>query len=457
MRSVVKKYRALSEKTKQIISNITGAFILKGASIIVSLLTMPAYIRYFENQKILGIWFTLLSVFTWILNFDLGIGNGLRNHLTKSITEKDNEKSKKYISSAYITIGLFVVLLILVFIFSARCVNWNRVFNIREADIARKDLNIAVTIIFVGIMLQFFFRLISSILYALQMSAMNSVLNLSTSILILGYLMLYHPSSSEGENLILVAIVHALAVIIPLIMVTVILFCTKLKEARPSVKWFDKKCARQVFSLGVVFFVVQIEYMIIMNTNEFLITQFSGSEYVVEYQIYYKLFTLPGILINLALSPIWSMITKAVTQNDFKWIRKLYNKMSFISFVGIIGEFVMVIFASVIVELWLRENSIRINYAYATVFATVGSCMILNAVFSSIANGMNKLKNQAIFFGVGAILNVPLAYVMSVICNSWIGVPIANIVSLGIYCIVESITITRYINGKSKESENSLM
>lgn len=82
------------KKNKNIILNVIAAFLVKGGSMIVSLFTLPAYIRYFNDQTVLGVWLTLLSVLNWVLSFDLGIGNGLRNHLTIAITENKQDDVK---------------------------------------------------------------------------------------------------------------------------------------------------------------------------------------------------------------------------------------------------------------------------------------------------------------------------------------------------------------------------
>lgn len=89
-----------NENNRVILSNALGSLFIKGGALIISLLTMPAYIKYFNNQETLGLWFTILSVLMWVLAFDLGIGNGLRNHLVYALANKDNILAKKYISSA---------------------------------------------------------------------------------------------------------------------------------------------------------------------------------------------------------------------------------------------------------------------------------------------------------------------------------------------------------------------
>lgn len=80
------KYKHLGENSKIVIKNVFESFVVKGLSLIVSFATTPLFIKYFNDNMVLGVWYTLLSVLIWFLNFDLGLGNGIRNNLVKAFT-----------------------------------------------------------------------------------------------------------------------------------------------------------------------------------------------------------------------------------------------------------------------------------------------------------------------------------------------------------------------------------
>ena len=99
-----------------VVKNILVSLFIKGGALLVSLLTMPAYFRYFNDEKILGVWFTILSMINWVINFDLGIGNGLRNYLVEAIAQDNTKKMKYYISSAYFSIAAMIMILSVLFL-----------------------------------------------------------------------------------------------------------------------------------------------------------------------------------------------------------------------------------------------------------------------------------------------------------------------------------------------------
>ena len=103
------KLGSLNKQSVDVMINVFCVFLIQGGSMLMALFTMPSYMRYFNNELILGCWFTLLSIINWVLTFDLGIGNGLRNQLTVALATGDNEEAKKLISSSYVAITFFIL------------------------------------------------------------------------------------------------------------------------------------------------------------------------------------------------------------------------------------------------------------------------------------------------------------------------------------------------------------
>lgn len=442
---LLNRYRSLSDNTRNVLKNMVGAFGVKGLSLVVSLFTYPTYLEFFHNETALGLWTTILSVLTWMLTFDFGIGNGLRNHLAKCLGEKNMSEAKRYVSSAYVSIGGVCLAALGIFLALFRWINWNTVFNIETSVVSDRSLRVAVCIVFVGILLQMFLRNINSTLYALQLSSVNNMMTLGTSVLTLVTVLLM-PSGSNDRNLIAMAVIHLLAVVIPQLIATLVVFVfSKYRAIAPSLKECKKSYAQKVLTLGGAFFFVQLVYMLIMNTNEYLITMYVGNEYVVEYSKYHKLFMLGSTVISLAMTPVWSAVTKAIAEKNYRWVKSLYKKMVLLGFVGTACEFLIIPFLQIGFNLWLGKHAITVHYGYAVAFAIMGSLMIFNSVLSSLANGLGKLRTQAVLFTLGAALKIPLAYVLVDVTGSWIGVLIANIVSMGLYCCIQPLTLRKLL------------
>lgn len=449
---LVRKFKGTSENNRIVIVNVIGAFGVKGLAMIVSLFTMPAYIRFFGDEKALGLWFTMVSVLNWILNFDLGIGNGLRNHLASAVATNDKENAKKYLSSAYIAVGAICLILSAVLFVVFGFVNWNFVFNIKEDIVSAEALLLSVRIVFIGIILQMFVRLISSVLYAIQKSSATNLLQLCVTVLTLLCVLLI-PGKSNDENMVTMAFVHCVACITPSLVATIIVFSgKKMRGMIPAFSAFSMSHAKAVLSLGGVFLIVQIAYMVIMNTNEYLITFLSGNENVVDYQVYNRLFALGSTVFSLALTPIWSAVTKATAEKNMAWVKSLYKKLVLLGLVFCVLEFLLVTVLQFVVNIWLGENAITVDVMYALVFAMMGSTMIMSSVLASIANGLGLLKPQLICYTIGAVAKPFVAWGLVSLTGSWIGVIIANVISVSLYCVVQPILFHKYF--RKEENKN---
>lgn len=441
----------LNDKTRVVLNNVAGAFFIKGLGLCISLFSMPLYMKFFSDQMVLGLWFSIISVLTWILTFDLGLGNGLRNKLVEVLAKNDKIKAKEYISSAYFLISIVSILFIIIGWILFRIINLNALFNISENVINPTVLSFCINILFTGIIISFVLKLINSILFALQKSAANNLLSLVTSIIPLGYILFTNTVDMES-NLINLSYVQIAANCLPLIIMTILVFNSKeLKGCAPNYKFFKINIGKEILNLGGLFFIVQIFFMLLNSTNDILISNLYGPNYVVEYQIYFKLFTIVGSLFTLALSPVWSAVTKAITEKDFKWIIKVNRILLKITSLAVIAEFILILILQIVVNIWLRENSIEVNYLYAVIFALFGALFILNIVLTTVSNGIGYLRTQIICFGIGVFVKIPIILFLNSFYDEWINVIISNIIIFSIFCSVQFFWQQNYIK-KLKEN-----
>jgi O-antigen/teichoic acid export membrane protein len=441
----------LDFKNKRLIKNTLFTFIVKGGATIISFFMMPAYMRFFENPDILGLWFTALSILSWFLVFDLGVGNGLRNYLVKSFTDNNDQDIKKYISSAYILVGAAVIIISILGYFIFSFIDWNKIFNVSKNVLTNNILLLVVRIIFIGIMLQFLLRLISSILMAMQKPAIPNFVGLISNSLLLLFLLFMNSSTIE-RNLINLSIVNMITTVIPLSIITLLIFSTKLKNYVPNFKFYSSIHVKNIVKLGGVFFWIQIMYLIISNTNEFLINWLIGSRFVVDYKIYNSLFGLIGTLFILALGPVWSEVTEAYAKSEINWIKKLYNRLFKLALIAVFGIIVLIFSVQFIVDIWLKERAIKMDIVYSIIFAGSVIMTIWSSILSSFIAGFGKLKIPFIYLTIGAALNILLSILFAKFLGTWIAIILANVFSLIPYCVFQTIWLNKYF----KKLENEL-
>lgn len=396
---------------RNLIRNILIAFLVKGISLFISLFSMPLYIKYFDDNAALGMWYTILSMLSWINLCDLGLGNGLRNRLTEALALRQNEKAKEYISATYVVLCKIVLPISAAICIVLQFVDFNDFFNISDSVVNNQDIKLAMTILVLGVCVNFIVKVITNVIYALQKSSLNNVLMLISSILPLIFVAAFR-GQNVSTNLVLLSVVHVLAINIPLIVASIILFNSEpLKNCKPSFRKVSKSAAKDTLSFGIHFFLAQLFFMLLMQTNEILITSLFSPDYVVEYSVYYKLFTAIGSLFMLALTPMWSKVTKDFSEKKYGKIKKTNKVLCLIAFIACALELLVVPFLQFVVNIWLQEDAITVEHWVAIIFAVYGGLYIFNVVLTTIANGIGEVRSQIVFYGIGAILKLPAAFV----------------------------------------------
>ncbi len=450
----IKQY--LKDKDERnLLKNIGLAFGIKGVSLFVSLFSMPLYIKYFNNSEALGLWYTILSLLNWITICDLGLGNGLRNRLTEALAKGENENAKRYISSTYAALALIILPICLLGVVLLGFVDLNTFFNVEAAIVSQKTMFLSVVILFLGVCISFVLKVINSIIYAVQKSSLNNFLSLITSVIPLIYVFFAKGSGDIEKNLISLTVVHVIAVNGPLLAATFVLFKNKLlRTCAPSFKCCDKETAKSMLGFGLRFFWAQIFFMLLNQTNEILITRMFSSTDVVTYSIYNRLFTVVGSLFMLALTPLWSKITKDLAEKKYYKIKKTNSVLYLLSALAFLGEFLMVLCCQFVVNIWLQEEAIVVNYSTALIFAFFGGTYIFNVVLTVVANGMADLKTQMIFYGIGGVLKFPIIYLLASNYAHWNVVVLYNAIVLVIFCIFQLVWIERKLKKLISENDS---
>lgn len=433
-----------------IIRNIVSAFIIKGGAVIVSFLSMPAYLHYFKSHTILGVWFTILSLINWVFIFDLGIGNGLRNKLVEALANNEHKSASQYITSSYISITIIAIIIGIILNIAIPYIPWNYVFNVDTKYISTNVLILSMRIILIGIIIQFVLRLISNILYALQKSAMVNLLAFITNLFI--YLFVYlAPDFGSEKNIIILSGVNILAANIPLIIATIIVFMTSLKDYHLDIRDFQIIKAKEILNIGLILLWLQFCWMVIAGAQSILITNFISPQAVVEYQIYFKIFNTIASLFVLALIPIWSAVTKAHAEKNYNWIIKLNQILLFFGLGTFLFDLIIIPLLQFFVNIWLGESAIRISWESSLVMAVFNSLFVLHNVNTSISNGMSWFKIQNIWMAVAAITMIPLSYLFCKLTGSWTGVIIGCSIAILPYEIIQPLYFKGFMKSKIDE------
>ena len=398
----------------------------------------------------LGVWYTILSVLNWVVLFDLGLGQGLRNQLPKALYANNLHLAKEYISTTYISMSFVAVVISAIGMAIIPHVDLFKIFNLNSGLIDYKTLEYSVSIVFIGIMIQIVLKIITSILYAMQRSAVVNFLALCTNLIILIALLLC-PSGDINNNLIRISWINVLSANVPYVLCSIWVFSYKgLKGAAPSIRCFSKKYIKDIFNVGIALLWLQVVFMVVSSANEFLISNLTAPRYVVEYQAYFKIFKTAAMVVSLALTPIWSAVTKAQIEKNFVWIKKVYILFLGISGLCLLGEICLISILQWGMDMWLGEGTITVTAFNAFIFSLSSVIFVLHSVNTSIGNGLSYFRLQMVWMTVASVVFIPLACMLVRLMGSWIGVVLANILAMTPYEILAPIYTIRKLNKMQK-------
>ena len=398
------------------------------------------------SQKEYGIILTITSIVSWISFFDVGIGNGLRNKLGKAIAENDLVLAKKYVSTAYFYITIIFLSILALYSIAHPFIEWHKILNLKADDV--KDLNLSIYIIISLFIVRFILQLVSVVMLANQRSSLSDSILPISSFLSIAIIYLFYISGFADFYKIIFTIC-AVPVLV-LLAYSVILFQGQYKWLSPSPKYITHNLRKELLSLGVKFFMLQLVVLIIFSTSNFLVANLYSMEKVTTFDIASKVYGIPLMLFSIISSPLWGAFTNAWYQDDKKWIRKIIRGMMLINTSLLLLSLAIFIFYKPLTSLWLGQPHIITNI-FAITLIIFNYQIAFNNIYSFFLNGIGKINLQLITAIAGGLINIPLTIYLAK--NTELGLAslcIANIVSLLPSSIVTSIQTFKFLNNKAK-------
>ena len=434
-----------SNRSVMLKKNILAMFLIKGISMIISFLYVPLLLNSMTSGNY-AIWLTLTSMVSWISIFDIGFGNGLRNKLAEALAKGDKLSGRIYVSTAYVSMGFMACILCVVFFLTYNFVNWSNILN--AIYLEESLVNSLVLIVFCCFILQFVLGIINSILYALQLPAYSSFLamlgQLLSFIIVVILVKLLNITS-----LFLLCLIISIVPLVVLLFFSIFLFRFKFTYLSPSLKYFNKAKIKDIMSLGVKFFIIQIATIILFQTNNLIITHVVGSDAVVEYNVVYKYMHILLMLFTLIATPLWSASTDAYVRNDFVWIKNINSKLLKVVTILTCVGFLMVLVSPFFYKLWLNSPDVNIGISTTIILFIYFVFMMLYGCYGYILNGIGKLKVQIYITFICSILYIPLAIYAGRICGLQ-GVLVVFTIVAVINYIWSKIQLSKILNGTAQ-------
>ncbi len=427
--------------------NIIASFVIKGVSMAISLILVPLTINYINPSRY-GVWLTLSSIVVWLSFFDIGFGYGLRNKFAEALAEGKEELARIYVSTTYAILSIIIAVLLFVFFAVNPFLNWTTILNTSPEMAA--ELSILALIVFVFFCLRFIFQLINTVLAANQQPAKGSFIELLGSMFSL--LMIFILTKTTSGSLIYLGTVLSLTPVLVLVVSSLWFYNRSYKKFAPSFKFVKFKYARDLMTLGIKFFIIQIAALVLFNTDNFIIIHLFGSKDVTTYNVAFKLFSMITMGFNIIAAPLWSAFTDAYARKDFEWIKNTIKTLEKI-WMGLIVFSVLLLFASpIIFKLWLGDK-VQVPFALSIAMASYVIVSIWQTIHVYFLNGIGKVKLQLYLVIFSSLVNIPLAIFLGRNFGL-IGITITSTMLFTVMGIIFSIQTKKILNNTATKIWN---
>jgi len=400
--------RAKNERSKKIYKNIILSVFVKGGSVVVGLLIVPITINYIDPLQY-GIWLTISSVVSWMSFFDVGMANGLRNRLSQALAMGEIEESRAYISTTYLALTCIAIMLFVVYLLLSPYIDWRLFLNIPPS--VGDNIQLLMFLVVGAFCFQLVVQIINAVLTAYHEPAMAGFIIFLGQLLSL--LVIFALTRTISGTLTLLTVTMLVVPIMVLLSASFILYRTKLLRIAPKFIKANLSYAKDIMSLGGTFFFIQIGALILLYTNNIIISKVIGPQSVTEFNVAYRLYGVVTMLFLIIVNPYWSAFTDAYAKGDFTWMRENLRKLRIVWVLLSVIVIPIVYFSSdFLFQAWLGSSvyiSKPLSFTMA-LYAIGHSILTLN---SYLLNGLGKLKIQLILYCLACTINIPLSIMLA--------------------------------------------
>lgn len=439
-RKKVKEFFQGDKRSVTVKKNIVASFLLKGISILVSLLIVPVTIGY-VNAELYGVWLTVASIMTWLHFLDLGFTQGLKNRLTEALANNDYDKGKILVSTTYVMLLIIFIPACIILEFLIPLINWSKLLNVDPiySEAVTNVIHVVVAIACLHMVV----NVIVSVIAAFQKVALSNSFIVLGNLISLGIILVIREICPP--SLIVLALTLGAMPTIVTLFASFICFKNKsFKKVAPSLKSVNFSFIKDLFSLGYKFFIINIQVLVLYCSTNVLISYVSSPIEVTRYNIAYQLFRAAMMAYTIITAPLWPAYTDAFTRGDYQWMIRTRNKMKKILLLSVLGCAVLVALSQPIYHIWIGDK-VSIPFAMTLLVAMYIMAYCWMNLNGTLVVGMGKIQLQTYLCLVGMIIHIPLSIFLSKYWGVY-GVVISLFAINLIYAIVMNIQVGKLLN-----------
>jgi O-antigen/teichoic acid export membrane protein len=372
------------------------------------LISVPLTANYLGVERY-GLWATIGSLLALLSFVDLGIGNGLLNAMAECHGRDDRESARRYIASAFVTLGGLALALGAAFAVAYPWIPWHRVFNLSE-PLAIAEAGPATAAIVLCLIASVPLSIVQRVQQGYQEGFVDSAWSAAGKILsVIGLLLAVFFKSGLPW---LVLAVAGLPVLVTAVN-GLVLFGYRKPFLRPRFADAQVAYARKVLKTGFLFFIIQVAAAAAFSTDSLIVAHWVGPKAVAEYAIVYQMFFFGPIMLSMFLNALWPAYGEAMVRGDLEWVRTTFWRSIAIGLAVNVPYAVILMFAgNAVIHLWVGKT-VTASFIVLAAFAIWTMMNSFNGAIAVFLNGANAMKFQAVCSAAMACVNVVISIALT--------------------------------------------
>jgi O-antigen/teichoic acid export membrane protein len=386
---------------------IASGVFSKAITFSITLVSVPMTLHYLGQERY-GIWVTMISVLAWISMVDLGVANGLTPLLSSAFGKDRKDLAQKYVASAFWSLIAIVILVGAVIAMCWGWIDWSRLFNIAGHELesqASTAMALAVGIFLAGLPLSITQRIYLAYQQGMTANLWQLLISLA------GVIGIYLVTLNQSGGLVYLVLGYSGAQLLVSLSNAVWLFGWSKPQLRPFVLPKLSE-ARQVMTMGGMFFINQIATLIIFQKDNILITHYLGPAQAAPYSVTWQMFLYLNV-VNLLIAPyLGPALGEAHAKGDLLWTRKVFRRyMVATCAVAVPLVILLALFHRFILQAWVGPSIVPTT---GTVFWLALWTLLLSVQWPIITllNNTGRLRVFTTSNGIAALLNMFLSVVL---------------------------------------------
>lgn len=401
------------ERHRRALLTTLASVLAKGISLATALISVPLTFHYLGPERF-GLWITLSSVVGMLSFADFGIGNGVLNVVSSAYGRDDWIAIRGYVSSGIFSLSVVAAVVLVVFGLVYDHISWAALFNVSTPQ-ARREVGPALMVMISSFAVTIPLNVVQRVQAALQRGFMASLWQCGASALgLIGVI------AAIMVHATLAVLVFALvgAPLAAAALNTAIFFGILEKRLTPRLRNVSQDAMHEIMRIGVMFFIIQLTVSLTYYSDTLFVAHFLGVAAVASYAVPQRLFGSIGVILGMALSPLWPAYGEAIARGDLQWVRRTLERSLSLT-VGLSAAIavVFVFSANLIMRLWLG-HSITAPLLLLSGLAVLQVIMVAGGATAAYLNGSNAMRFQ-VYTGIATAL---LAVVLKITLIPTMGV-----------------------------------